>query len=93
MKRKAEQTATYTEELSEVHDRLRELDKQQERLLQLYLKDFPEPLIKSENEKINKARESLQGRKAEVEARLDAARKAQVDTEGISQAIETMSQP
>lgn len=78
------------QELAQANDRLREIDRQQERLLQLALKDFPEAIVTQENEQLNLDRERLNQRKVELEDRLVQARNAEIKIEGVKKACETI---
>ncbi|GAI90986.1 unnamed protein product, partial [marine sediment metagenome] len=71
------------EELNQVNRRLKALDREQDQLLQWALKGFPEESVIRENEKINRQRVELKERRAELEAKIEQAKQAEVDIEGI----------
>jgi len=73
------------EELGQVNRRLKALDREQDQLLQWALKGFPEESVIRENEKINRQRADLKERRAELETKINQARKAEVDIEGIEE--------
>ena len=76
------------QELNDIVQRLRELDNEQERLLQWALKGFPEETVVIENEKINRTRADLKERKAELEKKIEDAEENEVDLEGVEQFCE-----
>jgi site-specific DNA recombinase len=76
------------EELNQVEKRLRSMNKEQERLLQWALKGFPEEQIIKENEKINQARIQLEGRKVELERKIEATEQVEFDVQGIERFCE-----
>jgi len=78
MKNEPDQLDSIEHELKEVIRRLRELDKEQEHLLQWALKGFPEKTVVMENEKINQTRAGLKTREAELEKKLKATRENEV---------------
>jgi regulator of replication initiation timing len=88
LKVEADKADTYLAELGMIENRLADTDKEQEKLLQWALKGFPESTIIQENQRINHERESLKQRKAEIEARIESARQAQVDADSVRQAVE-----
>ena len=67
------------------------LDKQQDELLQWALKGFPEETVIQENEKINNVRNELNQRRAELEKRIEVAKQAEVNIQGIKEACELVS--
>jgi len=71
------------EELGQVNRRLKALDREQDQLLQWALKGFPEENVIRENEKINRQRAELKQRGVELETRMEQAKQAEVDIEGI----------
>jgi len=81
----------YLAELDVIEDRLVDVDRQQEQLLQWALKGFPELTIIRENERINRDREGLKQRKIEIEERIESVRQAQVDADSVRQAVEVLS--
>ena len=80
------------EELGQVNRRLKALDREQDQLLQWALKGFPEESVIRENEKINRQRADLKKRRGELETRINQARKAEVDIEGIERFCELVRQ-
>jgi len=77
----------HLEALTTTDDRLKDLDKQQQRLLELALKDFPQTMVEAENAKINLERKGIMERKAEVTARREQAKQTEIGLEGIEQAL------
>ena len=75
-------------ELAQCDDRLVEIDRQQERLLQLALKDFPEALVTQECERLNGDRIDLETRKAELQEKIKQVRQTQVSIEHIGKACQ-----
>jgi len=78
---------TYQQQLVEIEDRLNDLDKDQTKLLQWALKGFPESQIVRENEQLNQERKRLEGRKEGIIARIESVSQAQIDAEGILEAV------
>ena len=91
-KREPNQIEPLEQELSDIAQRLRELDKEQERLLQWALKGFPEETIVRENEKINRERGELKKRRVELEKRKEAVKENEIDIEGIEKFCELARQ-
>ena len=86
----ANKADSHLEALATIDDRLKDLDKQQQRLLELALKEFPEAMVEAENAKINLERKGLKQRRAEVRARIEQAKQAEVGLENIEQALITI---
>ncbi|GAI99456.1 unnamed protein product [marine sediment metagenome] len=80
------------EELGQVNRRLKALDREQDQLLQWALKGFPEESVIRENEKINRQRADLKEHRGELETRINQAREAEVDVEGIERFCELVRQ-
>jgi len=78
---------SYQQQLVEIEDRLNDLDKDQAKLLQWALKGFPESQIIQENEQINQERKRIKERKEEIMARIESTSQAQIDAEGILEAV------
>ncbi|MBE9513396.1 MAG: recombinase family protein [Chloroflexi bacterium] len=85
----ANRADSHLEALTTIDDRLKDLDKQQQRLLELALKEFPEAMVEAENAKINLESKGLKQRRAEVIARMGQAKQAEIGLEGIEQALIT----
>ena len=90
LRQEANRADSHLEALTTIDDRLKDLDKQQQRLLELALKEFPESMVEAENAKINLERKGLEERKAEVRTRIEQARQAEIGLESIEQALVTM---
>ena len=86
----ANKADSHLEALATIDDRLKDLDRQQQRLLELALKEFPESMVEAENAKTNLERKGLKERKAEVRARIEQSRQAEVGIESIEQALTTI---
>ena len=88
--KEANKADSHLEALATIDDRLKDLDKQQQRLLELALKEFPEAMVEAENAKINLERKGLKQHRAEVRARIEQAKQAEVGLENIEQALITI---
>jgi len=82
----AKQATSHIVELETIEARLAELGKEQQQLLQWAIKGFPEATIAQENEGINNDRKRLKERKAEIEAKIESARLAEVNIDDIIKA-------
>jgi predicted RNase H-like nuclease (RuvC/YqgF family) len=54
------------------------------------LKDFPADQVEAENRRLNKAKETLQSQKTELEARLEASRQAVINVPNLERFIEDL---
>jgi len=77
-----------TEELRQKESQLKALDEEQYALLDQSLRGFPEEIVIAENKKINANRNELTKQKVELETRIQAAKQAEADMEGIKQACD-----
>jgi site-specific DNA recombinase len=82
------QESLLEQELSQVSQRLRALDREQGQLLQWALKGFPEETVVRENNKINNHRANLKKRKTELEERVQQAKQSEADIAGIERFCE-----
>ena len=60
--------------------------------MQWALKGFPENQVEAENKRINKARETLQARKAELEAQIKASQDAVISIPKLEHTVELLRQ-
>ncbi len=79
------------QELRQVDDGLKMLDREQEQLLQWALRGFPEETIVKENERINQHRAELKRQKAKLENHIEAVKQMDVNIQGIKAACELVS--
>jgi len=80
------------EELGQINRRLKALSREQDQLLQWALKGFPEESVIKENEKINRQRAEFKEQRAELEIRIDQAKQAEVNIDGIKRFCELARQ-
>jgi hypothetical protein len=83
----SDQSDTLTSDLAIIDLQLKSLGFEQEKLLQLALKGFPEKMIVSENGHFNKSRRVLQARKKEIEATIQNCRETSVSTSAIENVL------
>jgi len=74
----ANNLGTLESELQRVERQGKELDREQRQLLQWALKGFPEETVEAENKRINRERNSLESRHAELEGQIQESREAAV---------------
>lgn len=67
---------------------LKAADREQHRLLQWALKEFPEDQVEAENRRLNQAKETLKAQKAEFETQLKASREAAINVPNLKRFIE-----
>jgi len=72
----ANQSSIFEVELERIEHQLKAVDREQHRLLQWALKDFPESQVEAENKRINKAREMLTAQKADLGVQLKVSKDA-----------------
>ena len=72
----ANQLGVFETELQQIERQFKAVDREQRQLLQWALKDFPADQVEAENKRLNKARETLKARKAELETQLKASQDA-----------------
>ena len=77
-------------ELQQVECQLKATDREQHQLLQWALKDFPADQVEAENKRLNKARETLKERKAELEIQIKASQDAVISIPKLENYIEHM---
>jgi site-specific DNA recombinase len=78
------------QELAQCGERLLDIERQQEQLLQWALKGFPEDTVIKENERLNQDRFNLQQRQSELETRISQIRQSQIGLEDIQKAFNTI---
>jgi site-specific DNA recombinase len=88
----ADRAGVLETELKEAERQLKAADREQQQLLQWALKGFPESQVEVENRRINKAREALQARKAELEAQLKASQDAVISIPKLEHTVELLRQ-
>jgi len=75
----ASQLTAFESELERVERQLKTVDREQHQLLQWALKDFPADQVETENKRLNKSRETLKARKAELETQIKTSRDAAIN--------------
>ncbi|MFX1537134.1 MAG: recombinase family protein [Promethearchaeota archaeon] len=70
-KQTASQLDVFEEEIINTELRIKELNKEQKKLLQWALKGFPSDQVESENKRINQAKETLNQERIEIELKLN----------------------
>ena len=73
------QLGIFEAELQQVERQFKAVDREQRQLLQWALKDFPADQVEAENRRLNKARETLKARKAELETQLKTSQDAVIN--------------
>jgi site-specific DNA recombinase len=86
----AGQLGVFDTELERVERQIKVTDREQHQLLQWALKDFPADQVEAENRRLNKAKETLQAQKTELEARLKASKQAIINVPNLERFIEDM---
>jgi len=86
----ANQLGLFEDQFQQVERQIRALDREQRQLLQWALKGFPADQVESENKRLNKARETLKTRKAELEKQLKACQDAVTSIPNLESFIERM---
>ena len=86
----ANQLGVFETELQQVERQFKAIDREQHQLLQWALKDFPADQVEAENKRLNKARETLTARKAELESQLKASQDAVISIPKLEGFIERM---
>jgi site-specific DNA recombinase len=89
-KQAAGQTGAFETELKQVERQLKAADHEQHQLLQWALKGFPENQVEAENQRLNKAKETLKAQKTELEAQLKASQNAVINVPNLERFIEDM---
>jgi len=72
----ADQLGVFKAELQQLERQLKVIDREQHQLLQWALKGFPESQVEAENQRLNKARETLTAQKSELETQLKTSQDA-----------------
>jgi len=86
----ANQLGVFETELQQVECQLKATDREQHQLLHWALKDFPADQVEAENKRLNKARETLKERKAELEIQIKASQDAVISIPKLENYIERM---
>ena len=86
----ANQLGVFETELQQVECQLKATDHEQHQLLQWALKNFPADQVEAENKRLNKARETLKERKAELEIQIKASQDAVISIPKLENYIEHM---
>ena len=86
----AGQLGVFDAELDRVERQIKATDREQHQLLQWALKDFPTDQVEAENRRLNKAKETLQAQKGELEARLKASKQAVINVPNLERFIEDL---
>lgn len=91
-KQTADQTGVLETALKQVERQLKAVDRDQHKLLQLALMDFPEIQVEIENRKYNKARETLTAQKTDLETHIKTSLDAAVNIPNLERFIENIQQ-
>jgi len=91
-RRDADQLGIFQAELQQVERQLKTVDHEQHQLLQWALKGFPESQVEAENKRLNKARETLQAHKGELEGQIKASQTAIINIPKLEHTIELLRQ-
>jgi site-specific DNA recombinase len=86
----AGQVSVYESELERVERQIKATDREQHQLLQWALKGFPESQVESENRRLNKAKETLNAQKVELEAQLKISQDAAINVPKLESFIRDM---
>jgi len=86
----ASQLTAFEAELEQVERQLKTVDREQHQLLQWALKDFPADQVETENKRLNKARQTLKARKAELETQIKTSQDAAINIPKLEGFIERM---
>jgi len=86
----ANQLGVFEAELQRIERQLKAADHEQHQLLQWALKGFPESQVETENQRLNKALETLKAQKAELEAQIKASQDAVINVPNLESFIERM---
>jgi len=89
-KQAAGQTSAFETEIKQVERQLKAAEYEQHQLLQWALKGFPENQVEAENRRLNKAKETLNAQKTELEAQLKASQNAVINVPNLERFIEDM---
>jgi len=88
MESEAGQQSGLEQELAQVNNRLKEVDREQEELLQWALRGFPKEAVEKENNRLNQDRAYLKERKSELETRIKQAKGSQLKIDDIQKACQ-----
>jgi site-specific DNA recombinase len=81
------QLSMFETELHQIERQFKAVDQEQHQLLQWAMKGFPEGQVETENRRLNKARETLTARKAELQAQIKACQDATINTANLEALI------
>ena len=84
----AGQLGVFESELTQVKRHLKALYREQHQLLQWALKGFPEDQVEAENKRLNKAKETLNERKTELETQLKTSQDTAINVPKLEEYIE-----
>ena len=84
----ASQVGILDGQLADIELHLKTVDREQRQLLQWALKGFPEDQVETENNRLNKARETLVAQKTETEAQLRVSREAVLSVPKLEAVVE-----
>ncbi len=88
--RDADHLGVFESQLKDIERQLKAIDHEQHQLLQWALKGFPESQVEAENQRLNKARETLKARKVELEAQLTISQQAVINVPNLEHFIENV---
>lgn len=89
-RQEANQLGVFETELQQIEHRIKAADHEQHQLLQWALKGFPESQVETENQRLNKALETLKAQKAELEAQIKASQDAVINMPKLESFVERM---
>ena len=77
-------------QLKQVERQLKSANREQHRLLQWALKDFPTDQVEAENKRLNKSKETLEVQKTEIEAQIKAGQSAVINVPNLERFIKDL---
>lgn len=84
----ANRIGVFEAQIEQVERQLKAVDREQHQLLRWALKGFPEIQVETENQRINKARETLTAQRADLEAQLRISQDAYINIPKLESFIE-----
>lgn len=84
----ANQSGVFEAELQQIERQFKSVDREQHQLLRWALKDFPADQVEAENKRLNKAREILKVRQAELQTQLKTSQDATINIPKLESVIE-----
>lgn len=88
----ADRVEVLESELKQVERHLKTIDQEQHQLLQWALKGFPENQVEAKNKRINKTRETLTAKKADLEIQLKSGQDAIISIPKLEHTVELIRQ-